>query len=446
MKIRITLLSILFLSGIIPIYATTKPQKVHTHLPTNSVAMSDDALSTFFNPAGLGTSRALNLYYLRTYHSDYPGDDAFFVSAPGGGFGMEFANAPNDIDFTRYSLSAGQHFGSSLYWGTSYSWINSDDKEYDKYKSISVGLMYRRKFFSIGAIGRDLNRPKLNNQKLGRTYDVGIALRPGTWRTTLSVDMRKVQEVPGLEFSYGVEVRPIRELMFRGTYKSDNSFDIRFGINIGNYGFGNANYYEESRKSNAAVGYFHFSTVSISKQILRKRSFIRMNLEEVDRVLRIAKWDDDVAGALIQINGSDYGLGKFQEIRDAILDFKKAGKVVISYLTDCSTGEYVVASACDSILMHPSTELRLVGLRTEPTFYKGLLDKFGIRALLENVGKYKSAPESFTRSDMSAPYRENMDSILDDLYDQLTDEIAFTRGWTQDFVKQLIDNGSVHCS
>ena len=428
MKIRITLLSILLFSSIIPIYATVKPQKVHTHLPTNSVAMSDDALSTFINPAGLGTSRALNLYYLRTYHSDYPGDDAFFVSAPGGGFGMEFANAPNDIDFTRYSLSAGRHFGSSLYWGTSYSWINSDDKEYDKYKSISIGLMYRRRFFSIGAIGRDLNRPKLNNQKLGRTYDVGIALRPGTWRTTLSVDMRKVQEVPGLEFSYGVEIRPIRELMFRGTYNSDNSFDIRLGINIGNYGFGNANYYEESRKSNAAVGYFHFSTASVSKPILRKRFFIKMNLEEADRVLRIAKWDDDVAGVLIQINGSDYGLGKFQEIRDAILDFKRTGKVVISYITDCSTGEYVVAAACDSILMHPSTYLHLVGLRTEPTFYKGLLDKFGIRALLENIGKYKSAPEAFTRSNMSEPYRENMDSMLDDLYDQLTNEIASTRG------------------
>lgn len=441
LKIRIILLSILLFSSIIPIYATVKPQKVHTHLPTNSVAMSDDALSTFINPAGLGTSRALNLYYLRTYHSDYPGDDAFFVSAPGGGFGMEFANAPNDIDFTRYSLSAGRHFGSSLYWGTAYSWINSDDKEYDKYKSISIGLMYRRRFFSIGAIGRDLNRPKLYNQKLGRTYDVGIALRPGTWRTTLSVDMRKVQEVPGLEFSYGVEVRPIRELMFRGTYNSDNSFDIRLGINIGNYGFGNANYYEENRKSNAAVGYFHFSTVSISRSILRKRSFIRMNLEEADRVLRIAKWDDDVAGVLIQINGSDYGLGKFQEIRDAILDFKRTGKVVISYITDCSTGEYVVAAACDSILMHPSTYLHLVGLRTEPTFYKGLLDKFGIRALLENIGKYKSAPEAFTRSNMSEPYRENMDSMLDDLYDQLTNEIASTRGWTQDFVKQLIDNG-----
>ena len=441
LKIRNLIIIILFLCSICPTFTTANPQKVRTYLPTNSVAMSDDALSTFFNPAGLGASRALNLYYLRTYHSDYPGDDAVFLSAPGGGFSMEFANGPDDIDFTRYSLSAGRHFGSALYWGTSYSWINSDDKDYDKYKSISVGLMYRRSFFSIGAIGRDLNRPKLNNQKIGPIYDFGLAIRPGTWRTTLSVDMQKVQEVPGLDFSYAVEVRPIRELMFRGTYNSDQSFDIRFGINIGHYGIGSANYYEDNRKSNTGVGYFHFSTASLTRPILRKRQFLRMEMEEVDKVFRLAKWDEDVAGAIVQINGSSIGLGRLQEIRDAILDFKKSGKVVISYITDCSTGEYIVASACDTILIHPSTYLRLVGIRSERTYYKGLLDKLGVRALLEHIGEYKSASEGFTRENMSAASRENLNSILDDMYDQITKEIAGARGLTTEGVKKLIDNG-----
>ena len=441
MKIRNLIINILLFCSLFPILTTANPQKVRTYLPSNSVAMSDDALSTFFNPAGLGTSRALNLYYLRTYHSDYPGDDAFFLSAPGGGFSMEFANASGDIDFTRYSLSAGRHFGSSLFWGTSYSWINSDDKVYDKFKSVSVGLMYRRRFFSIGAIGRDLNRPKLYDQKLGRTYDFGLAIRPGTWRTTFSVDMRKVQDIAGLDFSYGVEIRPIRELMFRGTYNSDQSFDIRFGINIGHYGIGSANYYEENRKSNAGVGYFHFSTASLARPILRKRQFIRMEMQDADRILRIAKWDEDVAGTIIQINGSSYGMGRYQEIRDAILDFKRSGKVVISYITDCSTGEYIVASACDSILIHPSTHLRLIGLRSERTYYKGLLDKLGVRALLEHIGDYKSASEGFTRENMSDASRENLNSILDDLYDQLTNDIASSRGWTPDEVGELIDKG-----
>ena len=323
--------------------------------------MSDDALATFFNPAGLGTRRALNLYYLRTYDSTLPNDDAFFIAAPNTGFSMEFANATEDIDFTRYNLSAGHHLGSALYWGTSYSWINSDSEYYDDYKSISVGLMYRRRFFSIGAIGRDLNRPRINKQKLGRTYDFGFALRPGTWRTTLSVDMRKRQDISGLDFSYGVEIRPIREIMLRGTYNSDKSYDIRFGINLGNFGIGSVNYFDENSTSETGVGYFHFTTAAITKPISRKQVFLDLEMSQLERTLRIAKSDKDVAGVLIRLNGIKFGMGRLQEIRDAIIDFRKSGRIVACYITYCSTGDYIVASACDAIYMHPSADVRLVG-------------------------------------------------------------------------------------
>lgn len=435
------LISILLIYSLFSILANAEPPKTRTHLPSSSVATSDDALATFFNPAGLGTGRAVNLYYLRTYRSDLPGDDALFISAPSSGFSVEFANALNDINFTRYSLSAGHHFGNMLYWGTSYSWVNSDNRFYDRYKSLSFGLMYRRRFFSIGAIGRDLNRPKLYNQKLGRTYDLGIALRPGTWRTTFSIDMQKTEGVSQIDLNYAVEIRPIRELMFRGTYNNDNSFDIRFGINVGNLGIGTANYFDENRKASAGVGYFKFSTASLTKPIPRQRIFLDLEMSQLNTILRIAKWDEDVAGVLIRMNGSKYGVGQFQEIRDAILDFRESGRVVICYITDCSTGDYIVASACDAILMHPSTEVRLIGLRSERSFYKGALDKLGIRAHIEHIGEYKSASESFTRSDMSDPHRENQNAILDDLYDQLTTDIATARGWTPEYVKQLIDQG-----
>lgn len=438
-KLKAFIIFILFFC-LFPNLSSAAP-KTRSHLPTNSVAMSDDALATYFNPAGLGTRRALNLYYLRTYNRDLPDDDAIFISAPSTGFSMEFANATEEIDFTRYSFSAGYHFGSALYWGTSYSWINSESEDFDAYKSISIGLMYRRRFFSIGAIGRDLNRPRIGNEKLGRTYDIGFALRPGTWRTTLSVDMRKIQDVSEIDLSYGVEIRPIREFMLRGTYRSDNSFDIRFGINLGNFGLGNVNFFDENSKTDTGVGYFHFSTAAITKSIPRKRYVLNLELTQVDTLLRIAKSDKYVVGALINFNGKKIGLGRLQEIRDAIIGFKESGRVVACYITHCSTGDYVVASACDAIYIHPSSMVKLVGLRSERSFYKGALEKLGIQTHLLHIGEYKSAAEAFTRKDMSEKHRENQNSILDDLYDQLTLDIANARGWTQGFVKQLIDNG-----
>ena len=439
-RIGRNVISVVFICGI-STFCVAAPPKARTHLPASSIAMSDDALATFFNPSGLAAGRGLNLYYLRTYQSDWAGDDAFFLAIPGAGFGIEFGTADADTDFTRYTFSGGYHLGSALYWGTSYSWMNSDDKGYDRFRSLSMGLMYRRRYFSIGATARDLNRPKLLAEKLGRTYDLGVALRPGTWRATLSIDMRKTQGIEGVELRYALEVRPIREFMLRGAVNNDLSFDVRFGVNIGNWGFGTGNAFDNNREAWSGVGYFHFSNAPKTKPLPRRRTFLDLPMRAVKRVLPIAKWDDDVAGVLVRINGSGYGIAQLQEMADAILDFRESGRVVLCYLSNCSTGDYIVASACDSILIHPSAEVRLIGIRTEHSFYKGALDMLGIRADLEHLGEYKSASEAFTRREMSEAHRKIQNIILDDLYAQLVAAIADGRGWTHEDVKERIDAG-----
>ena len=435
-----TIISAVLIYGISTLSAAALP-KARTHLPSSSIAISDDALATFFNPSGLATGRGLNLYYLRTYQSDWAGDDAFFLALPNGGFGVEFATANADTTFTRYTFSGGQHLGHSLYLGSSYSWINSDNKTYDAFHSLSLGLMYRRRYLSIGAMARDLNQPKLLGEKLGRTYDLGLAIRPGTWRTTLSIDMQKTQGIEGIDLRYALEVRPIRELMLRGTLNSDLSFDVRFGINIGNWGIGTGNTFDENQKAQTGVGYFHFSNIPTTKQLPRRRIFLDLQMSSLKEILSIAKSDEDIAGILVRINGGSYGMAQLQEMADAILDFRESGRVVLCYLTNCSTGDYIVASTCDGILMHPSGEVRLIGLHTERSFYKSTLDMLGIRADLEHIGKYKSASETFTRKKMSETQREIQNIILDDLYEQLVDTIANGRGWTPDEVKQRINGG-----
>lgn len=440
-SIRKAVISAAFIYGVSALCADASPPKVRTHLPASSIAMSDDALSTFFNPSGLGTGRGLNLYYLRTYQSDWVGDDAFFLAIPGAGFGMEFVSADADTDFTRYTLSGGRPLGNGLYWGTSYSWMNSDNRGYDAFRSLSLGLMYRRRYVSIGAMARDLNRPTLLAEKLGRTYDLGFALRPGTWRTTLSIDIQKTEGIEDWKFRYALEVRPIRELTLRGTLNNDLSFDVRFGINIGNWGIGTDNTFDKNRDVQVGVGYFQYTNTPTTKPPLRRRMFLDLSMRALKEVLPIAKWDDDIAGVLIHINGNDYGIAQLQEMSDAILNFRESGRIVLCYLTDCSTGDYIVAATCDGILIHPSAEVRLIGLRTERSFYKGALDMIGVRAELEHIGKYKSASESFTRKEMSEAQREIQNIILDDLYEQIVDIMAEGRGWNHETVKKRIDMG-----
>ena len=433
-----TILSILIICQL----AAADSPKVNTPLPSSSVAISDDALATFFNPAGLGAGqRGFNLSYLRASESDFGVDDALFVSAANAGFGMEFATGEDGIDFNRYTLSSGSNIGHSIYWGTGYSWINSDDEAYDKITSWSLGLMFRRRYLSAGLVARDLNRPRFHGEKLGRTYDFGMAIRPSTSRITLSVDARKVEKVEGLDFNFAVEVRPFRWLTLRGSMNDDTSFDIRFGINFRQFGLGMSNRFDENQEYQRSIGYMSLSQALHTTRHIRRNAFLDVQMADIEKTLKVAKRDREIAGALIKIGGSRYGIGRLQEIRDAILDFKASGKKVVGYMTNCSTGNYLIASVCDRIVLHPSGEVRLIGVRSEISFYKGVLDKLGIRADLEHIGKYKSASDIFTREEMSEAHGEVQNAILDDLYDQLTQSIADKRSWTQDDVKRLIDQG-----
>ena len=416
--------------------------KISTSLPSSSVAVSDDALATFLNPAGLGAGqRGLNLYYLRAAETDFGVDDTLLFSAAKAGFGMEFATGKDGVDFNRYTLSSGSGIGPSIYWGTGYSWINSDDEGYDKLTSWSLGLMFRRRYLSTGIIARDLNRPRFRGEKLGRTYDFGIAVRPSTSRITLSIDARKVEKIEGLDLNFAVEIRPFRWVTLRGSLNDDSSFDIRFGINFQQFGLGMYNRFDENQEYRESIGYIALSQALHTTRHIRRNAFLDVQMDEIEKTLKVAKRDREVAGALIKIGGSRYGIGRLQEIRDAILDFKASGKKVVGYMTNCSTGNYLLASVCDRVVLHPSGEVRLIGLRSETSFYKGVLDKLGIRADLEHIGKYKSASDIFTRKEMSEAHREVQNAILDDLYDQLTKSIADQRDWSQDDVMNLIDQG-----
>jgi len=92
-------------------------------------------------------------------------------------------------------------------------------------------------------------------------------------------------------------------------------------------------------------------------------------------------------------------------------------------------------------MLMPTGYLDVNGLAAEVTFIKGTLDKLGIVADLEHIGDYKSASDLVTRESMSPAHREVVNSLLDDLHDQITKDIARERGWTQEETKSRIDQG-----
>ena len=149
--------------------------------------------------------------------------------------------------------------------------------------------------------------------------------------------------------------------------------------------------------------------------------------------------DDDVAALWLRIEGLQTGRGKLNELRQAIAQFRKSGKPVYAELAAGTTVDYLLASACDQVVMPPSGMLLMPGVRAEMTFYKGLLDKLGVKFEALQMGKYKGAAEPYTRSSLSEPLRESMEAIVDDVYDDIVTTIASDRKLEDYEVKTLFD-------
>jgi protease IV len=133
--------------------------------------------------------------------------------------------------------------------------------------------------------------------------------------------------------------------------------------------------------------------------------------------------------------------GKVQELRDAVLDFRKSGKRISAYLEYAGEREYYLATAADKIYLVPTGSLDVTGIATYEVFLKGTLDKVGARADFEKIGEYKTAPNQLTQTTFTPAHREMTESLSRDMYEQLMRGIAETRKKKVEDVRTLIDDG-----
>lgn len=160
--------------------------------------------------------------------------------------------------------------------------------------------------------------------------------------------------------------------------------------------------------------------------------------------LRKAKADKRVRGVLVELDMTGAGWGKAEEIRDAIKDFRASGKPAYAYMEYGANKEYYIATACDRIFVAPIGDLAIVGLAADVMSLGGSLEKLGIKADFYQIGKYKTAPEQYTRKEMSEANREVLNAVLDDFYGRFVRTIAESRGKSPEDVRALIDNAPLN--
>jgi len=136
------------------------------------------------------------------------------------------------------------------------------------------------------------------------------------------------------------------------------------------------------------------------------------------------------------------GFAKAQEIRSAIHAFRESGKPIVARVEIGSLLDLYVASAASTVVQIPSGNY-LLGLVSRRQYYRELLDTIGVEFEAFHTGPYKTAMSGYTATDMSATEREAIDTLLDDLYEQLVAGIAADRDLDPAQVRDAIDLGLV---
>ena len=149
--------------------------------------------------------------------------------------------------------------------------------------------------------------------------------------------------------------------------------------------------------------------------------------------------DPRVQGVVLIVPGLAAGSATLGSLRAAILRLRQAGKRCVAYMHDLDTWSYYLASACDEILAPETATFRAAGLWAEALFLKDTLALAGLEADFEAIAEYKVSPDTLRRSEMTAPHREMLESLLNSIYANLIGAMAQGRGMTEEQIRGLLD-------
>jgi protease IV len=169
-------------------------------------------------------------------------------------------------------------------------------------------------------------------------------------------------------------------------------------------------------------------------------------LRDVLDGIETASEDPRVKGLIAHIGDDALGLGKIQELRDAIAAFRAKGKFALAFSDSFGefgpgTRPYYLATAFDEIWLQPMGNVGLTGLYAEIPFFKGTLDLLGVTPQFDHREEFKTAMNSLTETNMTPPHREEVDALLASISKQVIRGIAESRKLPEAAVREAIDRG-----
>lgn len=168
-----------------------------------------------------------------------------------------------------------------------------------------------------------------------------------------------------------------------------------------------------------------------------------IGLNEIIAAIEHAKTDKKINGIYMPQAGYSNGMATTEAIRNALIDFKKSGKFIISYGDLYTQKSFYLSSVADKIYMNPKGFIELMGFGTKQYYYKGLMDKLGVEVQAFHRGKFKSFFEPYTRTDMSDANRQQLTELLGDVYSHFLDEVSTARKIDRSTLHMYIDSAMI---
>ena len=342
----------------------------------------------------------------------------------------------------------------------------------------TLGLLSRPKpWLSVGAVGEHLFQPSLGGARLGRTYTVGLGVRPfalsatkahdwGT-RLTLTADLLMAEDASARQarVRIGAEVLLAQGFALRGSTQDHGGFQVGIGIFGSKIGYhGSADFdRDQNRLAMTHAVSLHEgeerSVFATSKE--RRVAVVRMGgvlgddplngftlsggpessvpAAPIHRALERALDDPLTRGVLLDLRGVG-NMAQLEELRPRITRLRRAGKPVVAYMEDGGgRGDLYMAAACDRVVAGEEAFFAGLGLRVERRYYRKLLADWGVRIDRTSMGRYKSAYRNYSVDATPAPDRESIEHGLDTSQELFVSTVATDRRMERSRLMTLLD-------
>lgn len=174
--------------------------------------------------------------------------------------------------------------------------------------------------------------------------------------------------------------------------------------------------------------------------ISRLKANSQPGLYDMVRSIDRASADENIDGILFNSADVQSGWASLEELRNALLRFRKSGKWILAYSPSFSQGSYYVATAADQVVIHPEGALEFRGMVAEYLYLKGLMEKLEIEPQVIRHGKFKSAAESLVSEKMSDENRAQIKSFVDDFWNHFLAGVSQARNKSVESLNEIAGN------